>query len=473
MPVITLPLDSLHSCARTLALLDKRALTVVAEAIDDAANALEVWGGNPPWPPALRDAIGLLLMYAIAADRTPALERLARAAARAASRMSADGPGGAWYAAFHEHLPYAHRSGVLAAAAHRDVTMPIPDLVWWTAKCRLDLAIEWVATVRIDDAESLQELVGAATAYIHLLQNEPCRRAMERFYAAAGTRAEKEVLRAHAVREEYTTIDEFARADVMTWLLRRYALRETWQLLKGTLRTSEKIGAAAAAILSLAGLVIFFTQTFPRWQVLLQMSGFVCLVFLSPRIFALAMPRALFGTLLAWITVVLAQSASLLPLVGGDSDAADVRGACHRWLQKVIHPGDDVPRFFGDLLHLRAITHFPELLDFSGVVLVCLSVSIVFLTVEVSTRLSTRLVRRSVDCVGVMLVGSLFWGAMLVPTLQYIVAREPLGTSCGCVYPAWLLGSVCAVAFGILVQLMWDDRAVSESLGVPGSGGAR
>lgn len=468
--VVSLPLDSLRSCAIHLARLDAGALSLLTRALGDAAEALEMWGGSPPWPPQLRDAIGLLLMFVIAAKATQSHQELVHAAKRVASRLSADAPSGAWYAAFQDHLPFAHRAGVLAAAADRDVVMPILDLVWWTAKCRLDLAIHWAATVRVDDVDALHELVAASSAYIRLLQQERCRRAMERFYEAGGTRSEAEVLRAHEVREDHTNLDELARADVMTWLLGRYAIRETWNLLKGTLTRVEWAGVIAASAFSLMGLVLFLTQSYTRWQVFLQMAGFVSLVLLSPRMFALALPRAMFGTLLAWITVVVAQSASLLPIVGNEPDATSMRKACHTWLWNVMHPEDHLTTLLSDFWGSGPITYFPDVFDFVGIVLVCLSVSTVFLMIEVSNRLSTSVARRAFLCVMVMLTGSLFWGAMLVPTLQYIVARQPHDPSCGCVYPAWLLGSVCAVAFGILVQLLWDDRAVSDSLGAHGVG---
>ena len=465
--ITTLPLDSLHSCAAALSRLDDRSVVLLTDALTDAVDALKTWRGVPPWPAAVGDAISLLLMFVIAAKETKRHERLVRAAKNVVPHLTANGPSGAWYAAFHQHLPFAHRAGVLAAAAERSVSIGVADLLWWTAKCRLDLAIEWAAALRIDDGEAVREVVDAASAYVRLLQDEPCRRAMERFYAACGTTSEAEVLRAHSVREEHTTGDEVARAEVMTWLLRRYALRETWQLLRRTMRPREWIGACLAAALAIAGVVTFGLQGPARMQVALQMGGFVALVWLSPRVFALALPRALFGTLLAWTTVVVAQSASLLPITGADSES--LRRSCHTWLTNVIAPQRQLGQFMTALRQHQPVrlSDLPDVFDFSGIVVVGLAISSVFLAVEVSDRLATRAIHRSIVCVLVMLVGSLFWGAMLVPTLQYIVTPHGHSSACRCALPALFLGSVCAVAFGILVQLIWDDRAVSESIGVP------
>lgn len=460
--VVSLPLASLHTCAASLERLDPSSFALLTHALEDVSDALDLWNGDPPWDGEVRDAVGLLLMFVLAAAVTRRHDRLVSAARRVATRMLPEGPRGAWYVAFQSHLPFAHRAGVLASAS--GLPMPVPDLVWWTAKCRLDLAVVRAGAVRVDDADALRELVDAATSYIHLLQKEPSRLAVERFYTAAGTTSEAEVLRAHTVREEYTNVDEVERSEVMTWLLKRYALEETWALLRKTLRRREIIGGWVALVMAFLGIALFVGRTNPRWQIAAQLAGFGCLVYYSPRIFSLLLPRAMFGTLLAWITVVVAQSASLLPIIT-EKDGAAVRESCHKWLREIVnHPGEKLDGWFRGMF-LEHRFDPPQFVDFSLIVIACLSVSAVFLMIEVSNRLSRPQIRRSIDCVLVMLLGSMFWGAMLVPTLQYIVAREPLGSSCGCVYPAWLLGSVCAVAFGILVQLIWDDRAVSEAVG--------
>jgi energy-converting hydrogenase Eha subunit A/predicted outer membrane lipoprotein len=285
---------------------------------------------------------------------------------------------------------------------------------------------------------------------------------MESFYAGAGTTSEREVLRTHKAREKHTGINELIRADVMSWLLRRYSLGQACRLLWGRLSRREWVGLALAVIATLFALARFFSQTTPRGQVGAQIVAFVALIGLAPRIFSLMLPRAMFGTLLAWITVVLAQSASLLPIVSEDKG---IHNACHLWLRSVIHPGPRVYEWMAAIVHSRTLfVTPPELADFVIVVGGCLAVSLVFLMVEVSNRLATRIVGRSILCVAVMLGGSLFWGAMFVPALEYIVVRNDVA-GCDCMYPAWILGSVSAVVFGILVQLMWDDRAVSDSIG--------
>jgi hypothetical protein len=181
------------------------------------------------------------------------------------------------------------------------------------------------------------------------------------------------------------------------------------------------------------------------------------------------LPRALFGTLLAWTTVVLVQSASLLPIATADSA---VRNACHYWLRDVAAQ-EKVADWMGLVRARGLFVNPPAALDFLAIIAACLGLVVVFLMIEVSNRIATRQFGRSFTCVLVMLAGSLFWGAMLVPILRYIIGRETFGTSCGCLYPSWILGSVCAVSFGILVQLMWDDRAISDSFGGSGTPAGR
>jgi predicted outer membrane lipoprotein len=463
----TLPLETLHAFVAALMKLDEHQLALLTRALGEAANLLDLWGGDPPLQPQVLEAIGLLLMFTLAAKRSRVHAQLRAAAIAVAERLPVKSPAGAWRLAFQKHLTFAHRAGILASAEDVEVVMPVRDLVWWTARCRLDLAIEWTKArrSRADDLEAVRELRQAVSVYIAALQQEPSRRAMESFYAACGTSSEREVLRAHAAREEYCAVDDLVRADVMSWLLRRYSLHESYRLLKGTLQRAEKIGAGLAFVLTAIGIGTFAMQAAPRVQVAFQMAAFVCVVFFSPRIFSLLLPRAMFGTLLAWITVVLAQSASLLPVFSNDHGTQD---QCHLWLRRVIHPGNGVGAWIGRMAAQRTVLAPPPVINFFLLVIVCILVSVVFLMVEVSGRLSTRIFGRSVYCVLVMLLGSLFWGAMLMPLLQYIVVREEFGSSCRCIYPAWLLGSVCAVAFGILVQLMWDDHSVSDSLGASG-----
>jgi hypothetical protein len=463
---VNIPLESLQAFAAKLRELGERRIALLIRTLEAATNELETWCGSPAWPPSLADAIGLLLMFILMAKSRPQTNALVATATWTASHFPPNSPSGAWRAAYQKHLPFAYRAGALETAAEASTAMATREQVWWTAKCRLDLAITWAESRRVDDAEAVRTLVDAATDYIRLLKDEPCRRALEGFYTAAGTTSEKEVLRAHAAREEHSTVDDVVRGEVLSWMLRRYALAESWTLLKQSLTVVEKMGAILGAALTVASLFVFLLHTFPRTQVVLQIVAFISLVFLSPRVFSLLLPRGMFGTLLAWIMVVLAQTASLLPIVPGEHQQA-VHREMHQWLAEVIAPRNQVGDWLAEMFFTRTLIHPPPLVDFLAIVLVCLTISVVFLMVEVAERLSTRVITRAIFCVLVMLGGSLFWGAMLVPTLQYIVVREPFGTSCACIYPAWLLGSVGAVAFGILVQLMWDEHAISESLAVP------
>lgn len=460
---VLLPVHSVAKLMPRLATLDPRKTELLLRALRNAAEELRTWHGAPPWPLELREAIGLLLMFLVATGgrrKGMLMREIDEVARRVTELLRSDTPSGAWRAAFQPNLSSAHRAAALAAAA--DVPAPIPELVWWTAKCRLDHAIAWAAE-RVNGADAARELTAAVDAYIRFLRAEPSRRAMEAFYTALGTTSEDEVVRALAAREEVTS-DEVLHTDVMVWLLRRYALWKSWRLLRTSLRPAERVGAVIAGSMTVAGIAMFVLQNAPRAQVIIQISAFIVLVFVSPRIFALLLPRALFGTLLAWITVVLAQSASLLPILSADQKT---HKACHLWLTQAFHPKGAVYQWAADFVVWGVVGSPPAAVDFVVLIFACLTISIIFVMVEVSSRLATRIFGRAVYCVAVMLAGSLFWGAMLVPTLQFIIGREVIGTRCACTGPAWVLGSVCAVAFGILVQLMWEDHPISDAFGLP------
>lgn len=458
---VFLPVHSVAELMPRLAMLNAQEAALLERALRGAEAETRMWQGVPPWPVELRDPIGLLLMFLVAtAGRRKGMRGIDEAARRVAALLPSDTPSGAWRVAFEQNLSSAHRAAALAAAA--EVPLPIPELVWWTAKCRLDHASQWAAD-SVNGADAARELMAAVDAYIRLLRREPSRRAMENFFVALGTTSEDEIVRALGAREEVTS-DEILHGDVMTWLLRRYALWKSWRLLRGSLRPAERIGAVIAGLMTIAGIAMFVLQNAPRAQVIIQISAFIALVFISPRIFALLLPRALFGTLLAWITVVIAQSATLLPILSTDQET---HKACHLWLTQAFHPQWQVYDWAANFLLRGEMGSPPAAVDFVVLIFACLTISIIFVMVEVSSRLATRIFGRAVYCVAVMLAGSLFWGAMLVPTLQFIIGREAIGTRCTCTAPAWVLGSVCAVAFGILVQLMWDDHPISDAFGLP------
>jgi len=471
MTAATLPLRSLKGFLSAVRQLDRGQLDMLDRALTDARRELELWREVPPWPDALYEAIGLLLMYLLACE--PA-DRGTRARVNAAARgvidvLPAESVCGAWRVAYQSKLTSASRAGVLAAAVESR-ELEHAELLWWTARCRFEHAVRWRRSEGVETVESVRELTEAATSYIRLLQAGQARRAMEAFYESMGTTSEDEILRALGCREELAICEDTLRTEITTWLLRRYSLFKACRLLRGTLSRSELVGGWIALFVCEAALFLFLMQTMPRVQVGVQLAAFVALVLFAPRIFALFLPRALFGTLLAWLTVVLAQAASLLPIVSADRDEP-LHQACHLWLRNIIHPAADIRNSAIELARGRVVP--PALFEFIGIIAAASVISIIFLKVEVHSRLATSSGARSALCFLVMLIGSLFWGAMLVPSLQYIVSREPIGTICACIFPAWLLGSVCAVAFGILVQLMWDDHAVGDSLGLPSEAGAR
>lgn len=461
---VSLPLGSLRAFVAAMSRLSDGDGTLLVQGLENVVRELDRWRGEPPWPAAIRESLTTLALYSLAARKETRPEALARAAKHFAGQMPVESPSVSWQVAFRRDLPFTHRMGMLEAAMEGAPSFRSPELVWWTAKCRLDVAIEWAAACRPDDADAVRALAGTVSAYIHLLQSEPNPRAMEMFFAAMGTSSEDEILRAHEAREAHAGADELLRADLVSWLLRRYSLLDAALLLCRSLRPVEWAGAAAAAGMAAYGIALFLSHENPRAQVIAQLAAFLLLVCFARRVYALLLPRAMFGTLLAWITVVLAQMVSLLPIA---DDHNYLRGELHVWLVNVVHPAAHLKEWLARIIDVRSVfIRPPAIVDFAVIVTVCMAASAMFLIVEVGNRLAGKVAVRSFLCVVVMLLGSLFWGAMFVPALQYIVVREDeSGIACACMYPAWLLGSIGAVVFGILVQLIWDDRAVSDPIG--------
>jgi len=70
----------------------------------------------------------------------------------------------------------------------------------------------------------------------------------------------------------------------------------------------------------------------------------------------------------------------------------------------------------------------------------------------------------------IMLGGALFWGMIFSHSIEFLLERPQSTTACSgclCLIGIEFVGSCLAVLFGILVQLLWQDRNITEPLNEP------
>jgi hypothetical protein len=63
-------------------------------------------------------------------------------------------------------------------------------------------------------------------------------------------------------------------------------------------------------------------------------------------------------------------------------------------------------------------------------------------------------------------LGSLFWGMIFAYPIK-IVLEKKWDPNCSCLLLDALIGASLAALFGIIIQLLWDDKAISEPLEEP------
>ncbi len=397
-----------------------------------------------------------------------------------------------WRLRFDENLRYAQRyrllSGTVAALARQPTEakgaqtqaafseIELREAYWWTLRCRWELAIEWQRDTGSRDAEARPAVSEAALAYLNLLKDEPHQQDLERFLSECGSSIEIEVKRVLFAYEETWGVRRFfsmecpespqtneaVRRVFSSWLLRRYDLKGAEKLiLWGRPRRELMAGALCflAAVVGGFGLFVaqvFFPQELHSWrpsklfwwglQVFVQLAALFGMAACTPALFRVLMPRALFGSLLAWLTIILTALPNLEQI----------------W----ISVGPQTQKTLGRLCFEMMEAH-PRLSATIGALPGC-ALTAVFVLNEVSGYVWKRrhAILRAVRAMICSYLGSLFWGIIFALPINFWLERKSDAT-CFCLVPIATIGSSLAVLFGILAQLLWENKSMTEPLGEP------
>lgn len=327
---------------------------------------------------------------------------------------------------------------------------------WWTTRCLYELAVHWWLKEGLRNHEARRALSEASMIYLSTLRSEARIHDLERFLEGCATNIEDEVKRiALPPRGLPVLRDEVAGRSLVSWFLRRYdlltALKLTWRCAA---KSSEAVALAFSCLTAAFALGIFYetlTENFSlkRYGLQVGMQGLslASLVFFAPTFFRLMLPRAMFGSLLAWLTVIL----SILLSVGGvdiGSDTLQVR----------------MRNFLQNYTKIATLSSVPVLL-----------ITLLFVMHEITNCVRSSwnsFLRAIVGLIGFYL-GAFFWGVMFAWPIKMLLNAMPAaagGTStydCLDLVPIAVTGSSLAVLFGFLVQLLWEDKTITEPLREP------
>ncbi|HEV3470356.1 MAG TPA: hypothetical protein VG148_13605 [Pyrinomonadaceae bacterium] len=274
--------------------------------------------------------------------------------------------------------------------------------------------------------------------------------------------------------------DEVIRRTFFVWFLKRYDSKSAKRLILSIPPAGENVTRArrlliglnvCAAIIILLQLTPAPTPAFlrvrpPEWsasvtgfvaqrahwlwmtQALLQLSSLGAALLLAPTYFRLLMPRALFGCLLAWTTIVITALPDLKDM-GGGGVAQTFGRACHQALigQEVIY----------------------SVLIGLGIFLLS-SIFVAYTITQFITSWPTVL-RRTLRTAGGLLGGAFFWSMLFALPAKYILESDVVTNAfvidCFSVIPIVVIGTPVAVLFGLIVQLIWEDASLTEPIGEP------
>jgi len=394
--------------------------------------------------------------------------------------------------------PKLHREGTpLDLPDHKE-----REYSWWSALRRFQLASEWYVAETYSNPAARQAVRESAANYLQILRSEPSQRDLKRFLAECGTSIEGEVKRllfptfsgpgSNATSRSWAAIkdffrpgslggnyslarasdnalhlakDEVIRRAFFVWFLQRYDWLSAARLvLADPERQKLKIGLWTLFVPNLIGLFLFIVQVreypaltsimplslspddqTPRlWtaQVLLQLLSLILVLLLAPPLFRLLMPRALFGSLLAWSTIVFTALRDLHELRIGTTE-----------LISLCHTANDTRAFAYSLLICLGI------LMLDGI--------FIAYTVTQLTEGVRATITRTLSTLIALLLGSLFWGLIFALPIKVALERDSFMFDCSCIVPIVLMGSSVAVLFGLMVELIWQDHSLAEPLGEP------
>jgi hypothetical protein len=274
--------------------------------------------------------------------------------------------------------------------------------------------------------------------------------------------------------------DEVIRRTFFVWFLRRYDLKSARRLLFFAPPANEKVTIARplfrslnfiAALLLLAQLIPVPTPSMfllvppnfahklvevvsikAPWiwgaQVFLQLASLGSVLLLAPSYFRLLMPRALFGSLLAWTTIFL----TALPDLTGMKLTTKGLTLEQMWHEAPLGQ---------NLIYSFSIG--------SGVFLL----SFIFIAYTITQFLPSGalLFSRALRTSTGLVLGSCFWSMIFALPIKYILESGYFSAQfvfdCYGMIPIFFIGTPLAVLFGLIIQLIWEDASLTEPLGEP------
>lgn len=383
------------------------------------------------------------------------------------------------------------------------------QLFWWSAMRRYELAQEWCES-EVYNPAARRALRDETGHYLHVLKDEPRQQDLQRFLTESGTDIETEVKkvlfnpgfprrrergwgraffgspllwlkRLWSFGQRHTMTpglgksnsvsgpvrDEVIRRAFIVWFLKRYDWWSAWRLvLSSPNRRRLRFILGICGLLNILAVLLYTIQTSEpslrpylpspvdrtmllwAFQLMFQLSSLFLLLFLAPILFRLLMPRALFGSLVAWFTIIFLALKDVHEFkVGPDEKGWPLTDLCHQ----------------GQFSELQMFGYSMLV----GLGLMLLAAVFVGYTVTQFTEGPWKTLRRTVAMLCFLLLGSLFWAIALALPIKVTLERDAFAFDCHCVIPIVIIGSSIAVLFGLLVELIWQDESLAEPIGEP------
>jgi hypothetical protein len=397
-----------------------------------------------------------------------------------------------WLIRFDESLSFASRYRLLARATREAETRGTGaerggreerERYWLTTRLRFELAKEW-SLEAISKAAVLGAVDESRAAYLELIRSEPYRRELDEYLGYRVNRrshvtgTEREVAHLldidtgrHARGEHKTPrqlrpeprTDEAVDRVFLSWFLQRHALGRAFRLIWRRRSPRERRAALVSLALVGAAAMLFAVQVasfnvgadlyLPRglrlpatvtWtvQVSMQAAALIVASWLSPACFSIVLPRALFGSLFTWITLIVMSIPGLWMM----------ELEHHQYLRVVVH----------DFLSRQPLVGLWASMPLLVLVLV-------FVMREIAQWTSHPLIIiiRSVGTTFRLLLGSLFWGLIFARPIEQLLAYPKEEGCVQAMVSIAVIGSSLAMLFAMIVELVWDEKSMAEPLGEP------
>jgi len=354
---------------------------------------------------------------------------------------------------------------------------------WFTVRCTYDLTEREAAGMRFKHPEVRKAYTAAFLAYLQVLKEDSYSQELNAFIESVGSSVEKEVMRLLQFAGEHEKrlmadgcgsekssemnrprLDEGLQRVYFIWFVQRYDLLAASRLMWGQFTSSQRHFAGACAAIWLLAVILFGLEAsraplvilWPRekiefshaqiWGVQsgLQLVALFLVAWRVPALINLTLPRALFGSLVTWITIIFMSLPNLSVITFNDD---------------VLNP-DTLQAEFHNYLNQHPHAFW--------LAMPALLLALTFVVREVSRyvrKSSSILFRSGVALMGIFL-GSLFWGMIFAYPIK-IVLEKKWDPNCSCLLLDALIGASLAALFGIIIQLLWDDKAISEPLEEP------